>query len=168
MQSHMTWVRKYACTTDLNGGQCIADDEVLTHHTSEKGSYNNAPRPEVMEVELSMMRGKLTKAEACLRRNGGRPAHPADVERVGVRYTTAGELRDAGFAVIHTCGRRGRAMAMYHSSGHLAARSTSRILPGHHTYRRPSRRALLRRDESIEPRHPSADRAATVAPCADG
>ena len=49
MQSHMTWVRKYACTTDLNGGQCIADDEVLTHHTSEKGSYNNAPRPEVME-----------------------------------------------------------------------------------------------------------------------
>lgn len=114
MQSHMTWVRKYACTTDLNGGQCIADDEVLTHHTSEKGSYNNAPRPEVMEVELSMMRGKLTRAEACLRRNGGRPAHPADVERAGVRYTTAGELRDAGFAVIHTCGRRGE------SNGHVS------------------------------------------------
>ena len=107
MPDPMTWVRKYACTTDLNGGQCIGDDEVLTHHTSKRGSYNNAPRLEVMEVELSVMRGKLTTAEACMRRNGGRPAHPADIEQAGVRYATARELRQSGFAVIHPCGRKG-------------------------------------------------------------
>ena len=89
-------MRKYACPTDLNGGQCIADDEILTHHTSQRDRYNNAPRPEVMEVELSVMRGRLTTVEACMRRNGGRPAHPSDVERAGVRYTTAGELRGEG------------------------------------------------------------------------
>jgi hypothetical protein len=31
----------------------------------------------------------------------------ADVERAGVRYTTPGQLRSVGFAVIHTCGRKG-------------------------------------------------------------
>jgi hypothetical protein len=106
-ESPPTWVRKNACQTDLGGGQCLADDEMLTHHTSQRDRYNDAPRPEVMEVELSMMRGELTVAEACMRRNGGRPAHPSDVERAGVRYTTAGDLRSAGFAVIHTCGRKG-------------------------------------------------------------
>ena len=106
-ESPPTWVRRYACPTDLEGGRCIADDEILTHHTSQSGRYNDAPRPEVMEVELSVMRGRLTTAEACTRRNGGRPAHPSDVERAGVRYTRAGELRSAGFAVIHTCGRKG-------------------------------------------------------------
>lgn len=106
-ESPPTWVRKYVCPTDLNGGQCIADDEILTHHASQRGQYNNSPRPEVMEVELSVMRGLLTTVEACMRRNGGRPAHPSDVARAGVRYTTAGELRSLGFAVIHTCGRKG-------------------------------------------------------------
>jgi hypothetical protein len=114
-ESTPTWVRKNACQTDLSGGRCIADDEMLTHHTSQRGRYNDAPRPEVMEVELSMMRGELTVAEACMRRNGGHPAHPSDVERAGVRYTTAGELRGAGFAVIHTCGRKGEGY------GHVSA-----------------------------------------------
>jgi hypothetical protein len=88
-------------------GAVIADEEILTHHTHQRGRYNNAPRPEMMEVELSIMRGKLTTAEAYMRRNGGRPAHPSDVERAGVRYRTAGALRAGGFAVIHTCGRKG-------------------------------------------------------------
>lgn len=58
---------------------------------------------------MSVMRGKLTKAQACAQRNRGVPAHPADVERAGVRYARAGELRERGFAVIHTCGRKGEA-----------------------------------------------------------
>jgi len=78
-ESPPTWVRKYACPTDLSGGQCIANDEILTHHASQRGQYNNSPRPEAMEVELSVMRGRLTTVEACMRRNGGRPAHPSDV-----------------------------------------------------------------------------------------
>lgn len=74
-ESPPTWVRKYACQTDLSGGQCIANGEVLTHHTAKRHLYINAP--------------------------------PTDVERASVRYTTAGDLRAAGFAVIHTCGRKG-------------------------------------------------------------
>lgn len=54
-----------------------------------------------------MMRGRLTVADAYQQRNGGLPAHPADVERADVRYTSAQRLRDAGFAVIHTCGGAG-------------------------------------------------------------
>lgn len=53
------------------------------------------------------MRGALSKAEACQRRNINQPAHSFDVGRAGIRYATAGELRQAGFAVIHTCMRKG-------------------------------------------------------------
>jgi hypothetical protein len=102
-----TWVRKNACPTDLSGGRCIDDGEILTHHTPQSGQYNNAPRPEVLEVELSAMRGKLTKTEACMRRNRGDPVAPQDVARAGVHYATAGDLRRAGFAVVHTPGRKG-------------------------------------------------------------
>jgi len=105
-QPSPTWVRKYACPTDLSGGQCIGDDEILTHHTPRRGQYVNAPRVDI-EVEVSMIRGRVDKAEACRRRNGGAPAHPVDVAAAGVRHTTAGTLRAAGFAVVHTCGRRG-------------------------------------------------------------
>jgi hypothetical protein len=31
------------------------------------------------------------------------------VDLAGVRYATAGDLREKGFAVIHTCGRKGEA-----------------------------------------------------------
>jgi len=55
------------------------------------------------------MRGKLTRTQACQQRNRGVPAHPADVDLAGVRYATAGDLREKGFAVIHTCGRKGEA-----------------------------------------------------------
>ena len=106
-QSSPTWVRKNACPTDLSGNQCIDDAEILTHHAPESGQYTNVPRPEMSEVELSVMRGKLTRAEACVRRNRGNPVAPQDVARAGVRYATAGDLRNAGFAIIHTCGRKG-------------------------------------------------------------
>lgn len=107
-RSTQTWVRKRACPVDLAGGQCIGGEEILTQHTKERGQYIKAPRPDMKdEVELSVMRGRLTVAAAYQQRNGGLPAHPADVERADVRYTTAQRLRDAGFAVIHTCGPAG-------------------------------------------------------------
>jgi hypothetical protein len=62
-----------------------------------------------------MIRGKVDVAEGSRRRNGGRPAHPVDVAAAGVRYTTAGILRAAGFAVIHTPGRKGE------DYGHVSA-----------------------------------------------
>jgi hypothetical protein len=105
----MTWVRKNACPVDLGGGQCIGDAEILTHHTPERGQYINAPRPEIPEDEVSVMRGALTKADACKQRNRDKPVPPADVARAGIRYATAGGLRERGFAVIHTCCRQGEA-----------------------------------------------------------
>ena len=105
-RSTQTWVRKRACPVDLAGGQCIGGEEILTHQTEQRGQYKNAPDAH-REVELSIMRGRLAVAAACQQRNNGQPAPPADVERAGVRYTTAQRLRDAGFAVIHTCGGAG-------------------------------------------------------------
>ena len=104
------WVRNHTCEKDLDGGPCIGDAEILTHHTELRGQYPNAPRErngKPAEVEVSMMRGAISKAEACSRRNGGNPAASADVARAGIRYATAGDLREAGFAVIHTCMPKG-------------------------------------------------------------
>jgi hypothetical protein len=104
--SPQTWVRKSACLVDLGGGQCIGGEEFVTHHTPQRGHYENGPRLGI-EYEVSVMRGTLTVAEACQRRNRNRPVHPAEVGRAGVRYARVQDLRDAGFAVIHTCGRQG-------------------------------------------------------------
>lgn len=103
------YVRNHACKTDLAGGQCIGDGEILTHHTPERGQYFNAPRTDPAEVEVSMYRGAISKFEACTRRNGGSPEAPEDVARAGIRRARAGDLREKGFAVIHTCGKRGEA-----------------------------------------------------------
>jgi hypothetical protein len=106
------WVRNHACETDLAGGQCIGAAEILTHQTEQRGQYFNAPKErdgKPAEVEVSVMRDKLTRAQACAQRQGGTAAHPAEVEKAGVRYAVAGNLREKGFAVIHTCGKKGEA-----------------------------------------------------------
>jgi hypothetical protein len=106
------YVRNHACETDLAGGQCIGDAEILTHRTDQRGQYDNAPRKregKPAEVEVSTMRGAISKADASRRRQGRYPATPADVARAGIRYATAGDLREKGFAVIHTCGPKGEA-----------------------------------------------------------
>src|SRR5260370_12358377 len=107
VQTGWSWVRKSACPIDLAGGQCIQDAEILTHHTYERGHYSNAPRPASREDEVSLMRGSLTKEQACSQRIGGGLAAPTDVASAGIRYAKAGDLRAAGFALVHTCGRKG-------------------------------------------------------------
>lgn len=104
MPDPRNWVRRAACPTDLAGGQCIGDDETLTHHTVVRGTYNNGPRPDFEEDEVSVFRSAIAKAEACMRRNRNQPVAPQDVARAGIRRAVAGDLRKAGFAVIHTCG----------------------------------------------------------------
>lgn len=106
MPDPSNWVRKAACPTDLTGGRCIGDGEVLTHHTAVRGRYNNAPRPGFEEDEVSVWRGAISKSEACRRRNRNQPVAPQDVARAGIRRATAGDLRAAGFAVVHTCGTK--------------------------------------------------------------
>jgi hypothetical protein len=115
VQTKASWVQKNACPTDLAGGQCISDDEILTHHTPERGQYANAPRLSVLEDEISLIRGEIGIKEACSRRIGGGMPAPTDVAKAGVRYARAGDLRGAGFAVIHTCTRKGE------DYGHVSA-----------------------------------------------
>jgi hypothetical protein len=111
-------VRKAACPTDLTGGRCIGDGEVLTHHTAVRGLYNNAPRPDFEEDEVSVWRGAISKSEACRLRNRNQPVAPQDVARAGIRRATAGDLRAAGFAVVHTCGtKKGEQTGTFRSSG---------------------------------------------------
>jgi hypothetical protein len=99
------WVLSAACEIDLAGGQCIGDDEILTHHAQVKGEYNNGPRPEIKgEDEVSVHRGAISLTEACIRRNRRNPVAPQDIARAGIRRARAGDLRAADFAVIHTPG----------------------------------------------------------------
>jgi len=109
--SRDSWVRKSACPTDLGGGQCIRNDQTLTHLTNRYGEFDNGPRHLLRfdEDEVSMRRGEIPKAEACRLRNGRQLVHPADIARARIRRATAGDLREQGFAVIHTCGRAGEA-----------------------------------------------------------
>ena len=53
---------------------------------------------------MSMRIGKLTARQACYLVLGNRTT-ATDIARACVRHTTAGRLRAAGFAVIHTPGR---------------------------------------------------------------
>ena len=94
-------------TADHLPEQCITDGEELTHHTKNAGEFLNAPRIET-EREVSLLRGRLTTEEATRYRvrRGGEAAVKAALERSDVRHTTAGQLRQAGFAVVHTPGRR--------------------------------------------------------------
>jgi hypothetical protein len=79
---------------------------MLTHHTKTAGQFLDAPRIET-EREVSLLRGKLTVEEATRYRfrRGGTAAIQAAAERSDVRHTTGGQLRRAGFALVHTPGR---------------------------------------------------------------
>ena len=82
--------------------RCLQDSEVVTQYGVAKRSsgfeFRSAPRIEgrVTEVDLSVLRGRLTAEEArdLVARNSKMP--PA------VRHATAGVLRRAGFWVVHT------------------------------------------------------------------
>ena len=91
-----------ACGGGSSGANVAQVDANGGAKNSDSSSGSSAGKPDA------------TAYSACMRRNGGRPAHPTDVERAGVRYSTAGALRGAGFAVIHTCGRKGE------SNGHVS------------------------------------------------
>jgi hypothetical protein len=105
-QSDQDYVRQAACRCGPPSDVCVVDDEVLTHHAKIAGEFLNAPRLET-EREVSLLRGKLTVEEATRYRyrRGSAAAMQAAVDKAGVRYTTAGQLRHAGFAVVHTPGR---------------------------------------------------------------
>lgn len=83
----------------------LPDDEVLTQygHTGDDPPFRNATRS--YETDVSLIRGRLSAREAAtlIRRQGQRYQV---TDRDGVRHTTAGRLRSAGFVVRATPSRK--------------------------------------------------------------
>jgi hypothetical protein len=82
----------------------IADDEILTEYGDRERPVNGKPfkdcpvKPHIKNA-VSLMRGKLTVSEAVANfPNRGSGVRKSE----GVRYTTAGALREHGFRVEYT------------------------------------------------------------------
>jgi hypothetical protein len=100
------YVQDAACRCGLPPEECIPGDMVLTQQTWTAGTYRDGPR-EGIETEVSMLRGRWTVKDACeYVRPSAKPLSEAKLARADVRYTTAQQLRDAGFAVVHTPGKK--------------------------------------------------------------
>lgn len=99
----INFVAKRACRCGPPPEECVGDDEILTHY-GHNGEFTPAPRESVQEREVSVLRGPYTAHEAARQVRGSRLS---DAERsaASARYAHAGDLRDKGFAVVHTPGR---------------------------------------------------------------
>lgn len=99
----MNWVAVNACLDRPSPVRCIRDDEVLTQHTWRDGDFIDAPRE--TEKELSLLRGDVSVADACAYRSRLSKIPASKIAKAGRRQTTAGKIRAAGLAVVHTPGR---------------------------------------------------------------
>lgn len=99
------FVRRHACTCGPPPQDCVKNDEVLTQYGKVGQDFRSAPRvEEIGERALSMLRGRFAPAEAG-RALRGRRLSPQEAAAARARYVTAGRLREAGFAVVHTVAR---------------------------------------------------------------
>ena len=104
----VTLVRKNACKCGGSAVTCVGDEETLTQFAPSLTSIRTRPR-EVMwngrpELSMSLLRGRLSQFEA-FRYVMGREPRQSETLRILARYTQAGCLRRAGFAVVHTPGK---------------------------------------------------------------
>lgn len=98
-------VQKAACRCGPPPELCITDDTVLTQHAWSVDKFRAQPRIEV-EVAVSLLVGSdWTKESASKYVLRGESPTRRRLARVALRHTTAGALRAAGFAVVHTTGR---------------------------------------------------------------
>jgi len=97
-----SYVRSRACRASEKPWLCISDERVLTQFSRKANKYLSEPRYD-REREVSLLTGKLTIEQAA--RYVLSSVFARDIQRASVRYTTAGDLRKAGFAVLHTPGR---------------------------------------------------------------
>jgi hypothetical protein len=95
--------RRRVCTCSVPPDRCVPDATVLVQYSSDGKEFRNRPRIDRETcVSVLMADGwSLAKVSEYVRR-----ASPtrAILERAGMRSTTAGTLRAAGFAVVHTPG----------------------------------------------------------------
>jgi hypothetical protein len=93
-----------ACPAGPSPESCIPNDMTLTQQTFRVPTFRDAPeRPG--ERDVSLLTGRLTIEDASHYVNPRSSKEARALRRAGVRYTTAGELREQGFAVLHTPGR---------------------------------------------------------------
>lgn len=102
------YMRKNACKCAGSPVTCVGDDEILTQYAASATSIRTQPRETMNdgqpELSMSLLRGRLTRLEA-FRYVRGRLPTESELQRILARYTRAGRLREAGFAVVHTPGR---------------------------------------------------------------
>ncbi|MBO3086584.1 hypothetical protein [Cellulomonas fengjieae] len=84
--------------------ECLSDDEYVTQLTGRNGQFRNAPRVGV-EVDFSVHRGRLSLAATYTKVTKDSSPLPEELQNSGVRYALTGDLRTAGFTVVHTPGK---------------------------------------------------------------
>jgi hypothetical protein len=95
--------RRRACRDGVPPEECVSDETVLVQYTPDRAEFRNKPRVE-RETAVSVLKAEgwsLGQVSSYVRRL---PPTPDVLARAGLRQTTAGKLRDAGFAVVHTPG----------------------------------------------------------------
>jgi hypothetical protein len=98
------YVRRAACRCGPSPDECVSDDTLLSQHAPKAGKFRNAPRVE-REVEVSLLLGEWSVEDATRYVLMGNPPTRGQLSRAAMRLTSAGKLRRAGFAVVHTPGR---------------------------------------------------------------
>ena len=105
-----TFVRRNACACG-DPVTCVSDQAVVTQYASTTTGFRNQPREVLQsgkpEYSMSVLLGRLTPFEAFEYVMGRSPTE-TQLYRALARYSLAGCLRGAGFAVVHTPGRRTR------------------------------------------------------------
>jgi hypothetical protein len=84
--------------------RCVEDDQVLTQYGRElpgMPTFREKPAAGKPEVDFSLLKGRLSPEQA----HDYVTSTGRGLERARVRYTTAGDLRAAGFTIVHTPGR---------------------------------------------------------------
>jgi hypothetical protein len=101
------WLQSMLCHCGGDPTTCIPDNATISHYGElRKGGacrHDNSPLQRHRAPALSAQVGRLSAAEMAAKIYGVRA--PEALSRACVRYTTAGELRAAGFAVVHSAGR---------------------------------------------------------------
>lgn len=93
-----------ACQLGPSPESCIPDELPLTQLTFRVPDFRQAPdRPG--ERDVSLLTDRLTIEDALHYVNPRSSKDTRTLRRAAVRYTTAGRLREQGFAVLHTPAR---------------------------------------------------------------
>jgi hypothetical protein len=100
-------MQRDACHCGLSPEQCVRDEEMLTQFGLIRSPFRNQPRID-RELGLSVLRGEISLEDATRYVIQAEPTE-RDLMKARIRRTTAEVLREAGFAVVHTPGRRVRA-----------------------------------------------------------